>query len=568
MAFVAASLLFGLTIDPNPPRMAVVFIFVIVAAMFWLYRVITFGTVKVPYPVLVGLIGLAWAALSLFWSPDARQGGLEVITLAAYLAVFAFVASAPKRLLHKAVGPAIFGAVILALVGVYLYPSIHGGLGNENFASEYFILTLPFLFVYSIKTDMPVYSPMIIVLAVLVYLVGFNASQEKYFILAGLYLLYAALHFGHKHYLTGALLLASPVFGLIALDWHPSKAILASIFSRLEIGASTLFMWLSSPGSALYGHGAGSYNYTYPMFQESYLKVFPNIETIFVEYGRFVGAAHNEYLQVLAEYGLVGFVVLIAFIASLYRRGPLDAVESAALWSIGLAAWLSLISFPAQNVATGVVLAFSAGVLARRVGYVSFSLRWPQKGAMAAAVIALVGTFGLVGYKTVLAHVYYTNLIGNYRADGVKSFIANLAAYQTFSWPHEIRQQLVFTFGSMLAKDHKRIRLDPRVADKVYKISKSASGRTFGTETARLEYLLNSGRWQTEPDEVKKTRDWMRSNAKTYAAFWVIEGNLALLEGDNDAAFEAVRRGFKAPLLTESYYYQLKDIQTRLGEIH
>ena len=75
--------------------------------------------------------------------------------------------------------------------------------------------------------------------------------------------------------------------------------------SRWAILADTIHMFKAKP---ITGWGLGTFETVYPQFQSFYTTYSVN-------------AAHNDYAQVMAELGIVGFGAIIAFIVLLYRSG-------------------------------------------------------------------------------------------------------------------------------------------------------------------------------------------------------------------------------------------------------
>jgi O-antigen ligase len=74
---------------------------------------------------------------------------------------------------------------------------------------------------------------------------------------------------------------------------------------RVAMAKDGLRMFWHKP---VLGWGFGTFPTVYPQFRSFYTNLFVN-------------AAHNDYVQVLAETGLVGFLIVIWFIVSVYRRG-------------------------------------------------------------------------------------------------------------------------------------------------------------------------------------------------------------------------------------------------------
>ena len=74
---------------------------------------------------------------------------------------------------------------------------------------------------------------------------------------------------------------------------------------RVAMAKDGLRMFWRKP---LLGWGFGTFPTVYPQFRSFYTNLFVN-------------AAHNDYVQVLTETGLVGFLIVIWFIVSVYRNG-------------------------------------------------------------------------------------------------------------------------------------------------------------------------------------------------------------------------------------------------------
>ena len=73
---------------------------------------------------------------------------------------------------------------------------------------------------------------------------------------------------------------------------------------RLSIDRDTLRMFRKKP---LFGWGLGAFPIVYPQFRSFYTNFFVN-------------EAHNDYLQLLAELGLLGFACMVWFLIVLYRQ--------------------------------------------------------------------------------------------------------------------------------------------------------------------------------------------------------------------------------------------------------
>jgi len=124
---------------------------------------------------------------------------------------------------------------------------------------------------------------------------------------------------------------------------------------RLKIVQDGLRMFLHRP---VFGWGLGTFPTVYPQFRSFYTNLFVN-------------EAHNDYLQVLTETGVLGFATVIWFVVMLYRRG---------LRRLGRESQLSL----ALRLAA---LAACTGILAH--SFVDFNLHIPANAAWFFVMCAL-----------------------------------------------------------------------------------------------------------------------------------------------------------------------------------
>ena len=566
-AFVFASLAFHITTNPAPPRYMAVYAFAFVAIAYWLAQLVRGRSFNISWPTIIGLAVLSWSALSLLWSPDPQQGALELIRLGGLFVVFVAIASTPLEILTDWLGPVVAVTVLIAFGLTLIFPDISGGFGNENFASEFFLIAMPLTL--AIWTGRPLWFFLLLFAPAvsLVYLFGYNGSSEKYFVvlLVALYVVYKVLR--DRNFLLASIIIATPVFAIYFLDLPVADAFFHSMGARAEIAISTAVMWIAAPFA---GHGLGSFNYTYPEYQESYRVFLPWLDTVFIDFAKYAGAAHNEPLQILAELGLVGFALVAAgavYTVRVVSRRKRDVLDITAIYSLIVAAWLSLISFPLQNVSTSLLIAIAAGVLCQGAKTVKIPTILPARVLAVVVGASLIVSVGTISFKDLHANLYFTNFRAVAKSDRLAAFKQNLQAYQVFAWPRRIRHQLSASLGNLMAQDHKRIRLKPKAADKIYQISKSAAGRTFSVEFTRLQYLYNSGRWQTEPAEVLEKRKWLKTHAGQQAPYYILEAYLSLKQGDIESAAKATLDGFGLDYIHDLHRKELNALAKHIKEI-
>jgi O-antigen ligase len=332
--------------NPNPVRWAFLSAAVCIAALVWAWRG---APVHLCRMTLTGLVFVSYAALSLSWSPDWREGLLSFYNLAILFGVFLTVLHMDRQWLSKAVPVVASGAVAISVAGSILWPESIGLMGNENFHAEFLCLLIPFCLIGRVTWPETMTGAFCLMMGTLaaVMLFAVNPSDSNWAGAGGaaaLFLIVLSLRYNVR----GAILL---LIGGSAFLWAMlNERVLTSINQRLELAYNTILMWWDNP---IFGVGLGGFNYYYPDFQEAHVGLIQSrsMHTVWL----FAGASHNEYIQALAVLGLVGIAPAVLFIWIALKHRATDPLGNWSLIAVSVLAGLCAVNFPLQNPTTAAI---------------------------------------------------------------------------------------------------------------------------------------------------------------------------------------------------------------------
>jgi len=449
-----------------------------VAALFLAVHLFRKSTVRISEPHCFALLLYGYALFSLLWSSDSKQGGYQLLNALGPLAAF-FIAPYIARAVPLALAAAMVLAVLLAGV---LPPETYGGFGNENFIASFLLIAAPFAFLAPVGAFL---APSIAAL----YLLGWNPSKQEFFValVAG----FGLLGWGtwNKTIKRRYVAVVVPIVG-VAL-WLAWPLYSGSVVPRAEIWVDTLGLISQSP---VWGHGFGSFMYEFPRLQEFHTNVFASWGIQQTGVAHHAGAVHNEYLQIVAELGLVGLALAGWFVWTCIKARRKGGIYLAALGSLGIAAVIAVIDFPTQNAATAMLIALALGILAGRGGEIEVSkaVRFGGAGVLMVVVFAALVLVGS-SYLAQLQMAQSLSALG--RGNEAQAVNWNEKARQQLDWDWRIRIQYPLTLASYMK--HNDIR-NPTVQDHYYRVGQSASPNFPALLVIRFEDLLNTER---NPDE-------------------------------------------------------------------
>ncbi len=288
-----------------------------------------------PVVVFVG-----WAVLSVFQSPYAAPSLQWLISIFSYAALFFLVLHFVHSLdqVRKLVGAILSMGLFEAALGIYQYlwegqPRATGTFFNPNFFATYemtvFMLAFGLLCFWG-RAEAARWEKLFLWITACVTVVAFILAQSR-----GAFVAFVMAVSSVGLYRFGKVFVAVLLLGMLmsVIIPTPLQHRLLTVgrqdpyaFTRLEIWKNSL----QRIGDYPWGAGLGMYQYT------SFQYRFP-IEGAISQYGKRAESAHNEYLQMAVELGVVGAVVFLVGVGLLGQaiwetlRAPLESWERGAL---------------------------------------------------------------------------------------------------------------------------------------------------------------------------------------------------------------------------------------------
>lgn len=330
--------------DPNPGRWFALSLLAIAILAIWIWNGMRLCRLSVIVFLFVG-----YSALSLLWSPDWRAGVLSLYGLCILSVLFVAAARIDRKTLTLAVPAVASLGVWISLIGGEFYPWTYGLHGNENFNVEFLMLATPLCLIGFRKWG-------IASAVVGGGLVAIDEAATKYAGFVGLGALIVGFLIHAKQYRFAAIVSVAGLIA-IALIVIAGPQVPGSFLQRFELSYNTLLMWLDRP----FGAGLGSFDYLYPLYQERHLWLIES-HTVYAPH-LFAGAAHNEFVQGLAVFGLPGAALLIWLICGKWRT---DEAAVIGVVTVSILCGLCLVNFPFQNPATAALGVFALGLAIKR----------------------------------------------------------------------------------------------------------------------------------------------------------------------------------------------------------
>ena len=365
----------------------------------------------------------------------------------------------------------------------------------------------------------------------LFFLVFQAQSNSRYFALAAVFLIWAWRKV-NRVFLFSALIPA--VLVGLSLPFLTQIDLAQSIKARLEVFVNTGAMILDKP---VFGHGTGSYNYNYHIYQEVHTRLFNFGSSVVSDPVTYAGNAHNEILQIWSEQGLIGLALALWFGFLLMRRRE-TGIHGAAWGTMVLGASLSMVGFPLHNGHTAALIAVAAGIMSKDKTR-TVSSNWL---VLCVLFAGLIGWASVQSYRAQIKMTQVREVLNN---NPLKGLQANVDAYNIYPYDQHTRRQMILSLTKVTHSYKGNLDLSDDAADRIYQISRSAAELSPATEASRVEYLINSGRHLGNEVEIERSIASLKATYGHNYLPWMIEAMWASRLGDGARVLAAADQAEK-----------------------
>jgi len=280
--------------------------------------------VFIPKSILIPLFILTgWIGITFFTHTNLMNYIINVLHGIIYMLFFILILNARDRKLNLSFLLAITFIQSIFIILRFNFPNsgLIGTLSNYMFFSPNFNLVSGFIaavtitntgyFIHEEKTavfsNVNIRTSYIIIFIINTIAIFIAQSRAVVFIYAVILLYYFRKRFSFKVFIPAAcflLLIVFLNFNILTKSYDPLS------FSRPQLWFSALRMCIDNP---VFGIGLGNYGDFFPKYN------FP-IETTIARYGKYTDFAHNELLQIGAELGVIGVVLIIWLLFQIIRE--------------------------------------------------------------------------------------------------------------------------------------------------------------------------------------------------------------------------------------------------------
>jgi O-antigen ligase/tetratricopeptide (TPR) repeat protein len=437
---------------------------ILVALTWWIYsQYKKKQLVIIKTPLYMPIWGFViWSFITLFWVEDGYFAAIMLAQFTSSALIFTLIINSFKGddLVEKIPKALLISMSIVTLIGLvqyyfpdnYLIQNIFAQIakpsatfGNKNMASHFVIMVLPLgiVFLLSAKNNFSIAKYSIVIVLGFWYLMNAAARQAWVAMAVELSVLLAFILLDRyknkdqafiksdnkiKNKFVGVVgIILSLVFvanigtegsfsrGSNKLEFV-KKIDVEGISSRLPAWVNTIEMIKDHP---ITGVGVGQWPESYPLYYDRKMKDTFFDEKVHLE------RLHNEYLEILANFGLIGYVLLLWLVYLVVTRVwsvLIDVKHKNRLLVLGLVLGLigfsvvALVSFPVRVYLPAflVLVYFSIIVLCQPINQLStyrYSFNNKKSIPVMVATIFFTLFISMTAYRWILAEYHYMNIV-------------------------------------------------------------------------------------------------------------------------------------------------------------
>jgi hypothetical protein len=504
-----------------------------------LFRLFRSGDLKPDAIDTAGFLLLAYAGLSLLWSVDPLTGIDALYKFGMLFLIF----SCLRRSFNRALGLHLGIAILLGLaatIGMQLLSPVSeqfwGGYFNQNFWTETVLLGLPFLYLLYAELNGKALRWLVITSAIIfvTYLIFFVPSKIEFLTFIVLGLLVSATHLYKSSKFKAILFSLTLIFAGVALviaGWdsatvRSSHGFKVSVLPRLEIAVNSLYLWLDRP---VLGTGFGGFNALLPGYQDRFARLTNAQKSLNEELLMEPGAAHNDLIQFLSVFGLLGVGgLLFSVYAGRHQLLRWNSTHTTRTGSLVLVFGITnmLIEFPLQNHATALLFVLGLSLLLPIEPACNPEMhhKKPPVSLLGVAGLIVLGVLYLLGnwaYRFIPANHAYWLFVGRYGERPAEALVYNQQAIYLYPYSETFRRQLFPSLMRWMELENRKVAPD-EVFDEFFRIS-TTTGLTGGILNMRLKYLMMTGRFDANSPEVKEWRRRLTTYQYLVPETWLIE---------------------------------------------
>jgi O-antigen ligase len=225
-----------------------------------------------------------------------------------------------------------------------------------------------------------------------------------------------------------------------------------SVLGRAFVWKITLHAIADKP---VFGSGFSQFQKTHNDYQATYFRQGKGTEKE-INMATDDPYAYNEYIQMACELGMIGLILFILFILSLFIHRPLESnnkhhkIRGIAKTSVLIVSISALFSYPFHVIPIAVILFIAAGIISGLNNNTIFSITIPVKYIRLTSVVGFILVFMFMHYQYKQLHAY-KNWKKGYDLLRAGKVNAGLQVYNKLHEPLRHDGSFLFNYGSELS---------------------------------------------------------------------------------------------------------------------